>query len=97
MMMKLAAFVMMSAGLVACGGDICSAEVGSLAGTWEFTIGSGTNTDGATLVIDEDGSLTLTTDSGDGWQCDLVNDALCALKVHCTQGNDDFTLTLTKK
>lgn len=97
MMMKFAAGVAMAAGLVACGGDFCGSDVSSLSGTWEVSITADNDTVSGKVVIDDAGNVSLTTSEGDGWDCDLVDDQLCALKVHCSQGNDDFTLSLTKK
>lgn len=83
--------------LAGCGGDFCSSDVGTLAGTWEVVLDVGGDKSTASVTIDESGDVKVTTSDGTGWSCDLLDDALCALKIHCVAGNDDFTLTLTRK
>ena len=99
-MIRFVSCALMAAGLVACGGgDFCTADVSTLAGTWEVSVGSGGNVDTAILTIDDEGNVNLDTEQDDDWACDLTDDHLCALRVHCEEkgGSGEFTFSLTKK
>lgn len=90
----------MAAALAACGGgDFCALDVGSIAGTYEVSFVAGGDSSGATVIIDDDGNVSLDTQGDDDWACDLVRDQVCDLNVHCKEqgGSNEFNFTLKRK
>ena len=96
-----ASVVVMGLWSAGCGaGDFCDSDVSALAGTWQMSLSDGAGTpDVATVVIDENGEVSVTSTNADGWSCDLTRDQVCDLAVSCSEigGSGSFSFTLQKK
>jgi hypothetical protein len=84
-----------------CGGDICDADLSSAEGEWTFTFEDedGDETE-VRLTIDADGNVDVDPeDSGDDWECEVVQDDLCDLEVKCSErdGNGDFSFKIQRE
>ncbi len=100
--MRLWAAISMVIGLASAGcgaGDFCSSDVSVLAGTWQVTLSSGGDAELATVVIDENGDVSVTASGSYAWSCDLTQDQVCDLEVHCAEvgGTGEFTFALQRK
>ncbi len=86
------------------GGAVCTVSAGSLAGSWVFTFGSGTDKTEIDITIDSDGNVTLVEPSPNNpsgqplTNCKTVKSGLCDLEVQCDDGKGGtFTLDLVRK
>jgi hypothetical protein len=82
---------------VGCGGDLCSATVADVAGTWEFTFSDGGDAETVTLEISDEGTVDVSTDDGPALDCNLERDDLCDLEVVCADADgDEFRFTIKR-
>ena len=83
--------------VVGCGGDLCSAAVSDVAGTWEFTFSDGGEAQTVTIEISDDGTVDVSTADGPALDCELEKDDLCDLEVVCTGAEgDEFSFSVQK-
>ena len=81
-----------------CGGDLCGAGLGDAEGEWTLTATSGSDTTTVKIIIDADGNVDVGFSGNDAFDCEVLDEDFCDLRVRCEEvdGNETFEFSLTK-